>query len=158
MPQREYVPGRVHVAVVSDTALTGPCSYSETRSPFRAVGAQRAATRTSLGGVPFIDFDENAACVLALIGQQRFQCEPTGVEHRLGHVCFHQTGTGDVPDNDQAVFIDQLPTEFMQRIVAPVPNLGVDRPHPGFLPSPLSDGQFPFLISIEATRFQRIAF
>ena len=39
MPERENVPGRIDIAVVSYTALTGPFSYSEARSTFRTVGA-----------------------------------------------------------------------------------------------------------------------
>lgn len=36
----------------------------------------------------------NAACVLAFVGQQRSQCEPTGVEGRLGLFGSRQSQAG----------------------------------------------------------------
>jgi hypothetical protein len=62
MPERKNVPSRIDIAVVSDTALTGPFSYSKTRSTFRTVLA-RAATRTGLGGIGFVDLLENHGSV-----------------------------------------------------------------------------------------------
>jgi len=158
MPCREYVPGRVNIAVVSDTALTGPYPYSKAGSTFRTVIGDSSATRAGLGGVPFIDFEENAACVLAFIGQQRSQCGPTGVEHRLGLFGFRQPRTGHVAHDDQTVVFYQFPAVFVQRIVTPVPDLGVYGPNPVFLPGPLRHRQFLLLVSIEAARFQRFAF
>ena len=142
---------------MSDTALTGPFSYSKACSTFRTVGAHRATTRTGLGGVPFIDFQKHSACVLAFIFQQSFQCRPASVQHRLGHVRLCQPRAGHVPDHDQAVIIHQPPAEFMQRIVPPIADFGVNRLHPLRVSRPLSNAQLLFLIPIEATRFQRLA-
>lgn len=157
MPERENVPGRVLVAVVSDTALTGPFSYSKTRSTFRTVGAQRATTRTGLGGVPFIDFQKYPACVLAFVFQQGFQRGPSRVEHGLGHFGFRQAGAGDVAHNDQPVVINQLPTELVQRILAPVGDLGVDGFDALLVAGALRGSQLLLLITVEATRLQRLA-
>ncbi len=84
MPEREYVPGRVDIAVLSDTALTGPDPYSKACSTFRTVDADSAATRTRLGGVGFIHRLKHDPGASALIGQELFQHRPAGVIHRLG--------------------------------------------------------------------------
>lgn len=86
MPEREYVPGRIDVAVVSDTTLTGPFSYSKASSTFRTVCADSAATRAGLGGVGFIHRVKHDPGASALIGQELFQLRPAGIVHRLGAV------------------------------------------------------------------------
>ncbi len=86
MPEREYVPGRVDVAVVSDTALTGPDSYSKAGASFRAVGADSAAARAGLGGVGFIHRLKHDPGASALIGQELFQLRPASIVDRLGAV------------------------------------------------------------------------
>jgi len=157
MPERENVPGRVNIAVVSDTTLTGPFSYSQTRSTFRTVAGDDSATRASLGGVGFVDFHENAASVLAFIGQLRSQCGPAGVEYRLGQVRFCQPGAGDVAGNDQGVFVHHVPTKFVQRIAPAIADFSVDGPNTLLIPRLLSNGQIFLQIPVEATRFQRLA-
>jgi len=92
MPDRKNVPGRVNVAVVSDTALTGPFSYSKTGSTFRTVGADSAATRAGLGGVRLVDLFKNNACAIAFVFQHGFQHGPARVKHRLCHFGFNQRG------------------------------------------------------------------
>jgi len=76
MPEREYVPGRIKVAAVSDTTLTGPNSYSKPCSTFRTVGAESAATRADLGGVRLINLFKNNACAVAFVCQHCFEHVP----------------------------------------------------------------------------------
>ena len=90
MSEREYVPGRVHIAVVSDTTLTGPFSYSKTSDTFRPAVGQCATTAAGLGGVRLVDYLEHDTCVSAFIVQHRFQLAPAGIEHRLGHGGFNE--------------------------------------------------------------------
>lgn len=56
MLDREYVPGRAGMAVVSDTALTtSPFSYSQTFSTLRTAVGNASIARAGLGGVRFIN-------------------------------------------------------------------------------------------------------
>ena len=65
MPKRENVTCRAYIAVVSDTALTPPFSYSKSCDTFRPAVGQYATTATGLGGVRFVNFPKNLFILVA---------------------------------------------------------------------------------------------
>ncbi len=153
MPGRENVPGRVHVAVVSDTALTaGPFPYSQPIDALRA--AERAAGRTGAGGVRLVHLFEHDACVCALVGQHRLQLAPAGIQHRLGHRGFGKLRGSYIAHDDRAAALDQHPAELVQGIPAPVGDLGVNGPDTGLLARALCNGQCRFQVAVEAAVLQ----
>lgn|SRR3989338_5708352 len=107
MSRREDVPGRVDVAVVSDTTLTGPFSYSKPCDTSRPAVGHCAATATGLGGVRLADFPEHDTCVSALVGQHRFQLAPAGIEHGLGHIGFGEFLRTNIAHHNQIAPLDQ---------------------------------------------------
>ncbi len=149
MPDRENVPRRVNVAVVSDTTLTSPFSYSKAGPTFRTTGRECAAMRTGLGGVRFVDLTKNDACAIALVRQHRFQHAPTGVVHRLGHFGLSQRFGLDVANNDQPAPLHKRGAEFVKCILATVRDLGVDGSRAGFLAGTLGSGQLAFKVAVE---------
>lgn len=74
MPDRENVLGRINItAVVRGTTRTAsPVSYSQTCDTSRPRFGQAATIRTGLGGVRFVNFLKNNACVIALVFQHCF--------------------------------------------------------------------------------------
>jgi len=91
MPERENVLCGIDVAVVGDTApTTSPFPYSKPCDTSRPRVRQLLAARAGLGGVSLANDLENDACVIALVGQHRFQLTPAGVQHRLGHRGFRE--------------------------------------------------------------------
>lgn len=154
MPERENVPCRVDIAVVSDTTLTGPFSYSKPCDTSRPAVGQCAATATGLGGVCLADFPEDDSCVSAFVGQHRFQLAPAGIEHGLGHIGFDEFLRADIAHHNQIAAFDQRAAELVQGILAPVGNPGVDGPDAGFLAGALSNGQGRLQIPVEAGVFK----
>ena len=119
MPHREDGPGRVDVAVVSDTALTAsPLPHSQPIDTLRP--AERATGRSGAGGVRLVDFHEDNACVIAFIFQHCFQLAPAGIEYRLGHGGFNEFGAADIAQNNQCIVVHQLTAELMQVVVTAV--------------------------------------
>ena len=154
MPERENIPGRVHVAVVSDTALTDPFPYSKPCDTSRPAGGQCTATATGLGGVRLVHDPEDDACVRAFVGQHRFQLTPAGIEHRLGHPGSDEFLRADIAPDDHVAALDQRAAEFVQGILAPVGYLGVDCPHPSFLARTLGAGQLGLQVAVETAILQ----
>jgi hypothetical protein len=105
MPERKNILCRVNIAVVSNTALTSPFSYSQAYSTFRTVLA-RAATRAGLGGVSFVDDFKNYASVSAFIFQHCFQGRPASIQNRLGHLGFDQFLTTYVTNENCRISIN----------------------------------------------------
>lgn len=70
MPEREYVLGSVHVAVVTYTTVTtSPFSYSKSCDTSRPRLRKSSTRRTGLGSVPLINNLKDYACVSAFVGQ-----------------------------------------------------------------------------------------
>ncbi len=154
MPERENVPGRVHVAVVSDTALTDPFPYSKPCDTSRPAVGQCTATATGLGGVRLVHNPEGDACVRAFVGQHRFQLAPAGIEHRLGHLGFDEFLRADIAHDDRVAALDQRAAEFVQGILAPVGYFGVEGPYASLLARTLGAGQPGFQVAVETAILQ----
>ncbi len=156
MPERENVPGRVHVAVVSDTALTDPFPYSKPCDTSRPAGGQCTATATGLGGVRLVHYPEDDACVRAFVGQHRFQLTPAGIEHRLGHGGSDEFLRADIAHDDHVAALDQRAAEFVQGILAPIGDLRVDGPHTSLLAGTLGFRQPGLQVAVETAVLQSL--
>ena len=122
-----------------------PPSYSKTFPAFRAGTA--VAHAAGLGGKRFIDFLEPYACVSAFIRQHGSKRTPPRIGHRLGLLGLCERGGIDVTDEDCTVGLDQSGAQFVQEILAPICDLGVNRSGsvsmPGALRARYTDIQIP---------------
>lgn len=92
--------------------------------------------------------------MIALAFQHRLELAPASVQHRLGHAGLREFRGAGIAHIDFAVLIHQPTREFVQCVLAPILDLGVDRLPPALVASPLGGGQLVYEIVVEATILQ----
>ena len=124
MSHTEYVHCGVYVAVMNRVAFAAhPFSNPKTLSTFWA--AYRTATGTGLGCEVFRDLTVHHLPRNRFISKKVAERGPTGIIDRFGQVRFCQFGTADIPYHDQLAFLSQPMRFLMQKILAPIRNLGL---------------------------------
>src|SRR5579863_8235804 len=126
MSRREDIVSCIDVTIMDRSAHSAlPSSYSKI---FPALRAGTAVTHAAgLGGKRFIDFRKPHACVSALVQQHGSKCAPARIEHRLGQSGLCESGGIYVADEDRTVGLHQTGAQFVQEILSPIRDLGMNR-------------------------------
>lgn len=96
--------------------------------PFPALRARPGATgRTGLCGVGFIDNFHPTAGAFAFVLQLGFELTPARIEDGLAVPCCSLPGCAHVADEYRPVVIDQGGGEFVQGVLALIPDFGANR-------------------------------
>src|SRR6266404_4855415 len=126
MSRREDIVSCIDVTITDRSAHSAlPSPYSKIFPAFRAGAAFTHAA--GLGGKRFIDLLEPHACVSAFIQQHGSECAPARIEHRLGQSGLSQSGGIHVADEQSTVGLDQAGAQFVQEILSPICDLGMNR-------------------------------
>ena len=143
-----------------DVTIMDRSAHSALPSPyskiFPAFGAGAAVTHAAgLAGKRFIDFSKPHACVSAFVRQHGSKCAPTRIEHRLGLSGLGESGGIHVADEESPVGLHQTGAEFMQEILSPIGDLGVNRSGSLSMPGALRDSQRGFQVAVKALGLDR---
>jgi hypothetical protein len=154
MSRREDIVSCIDVTIVNRSAYGAlPSSYSKIFPAFRASAAVTHAA--GLGGKRFIDFGKPHACVSAFVQQHGSKCAPTGIEHGLGLSSLCKSGGIHVADEDRTVGPDQSGAQFVQEVLSPICDLGVNRARSVSMTGALCAGQRGFQVAVKALGFDR---
>ena len=154
MSRREDIVSCIDVTIVNRSAHSAlPSSYSKIFPAFRASAAFTHAA--GLGGKRFIDFGKPHACVSAFVQQHGSKCAPTGIEHRLGLSSLCKSRGIYVADEDRTVRLDQAGAQLVQKIFAPIRDLGVNRAGSVSMAAALCAGQYGFQVAVKAISLDR---
>ena len=124
----ENVYRSIDIAIMCTTANTTlPLSYSKVCDTFRPRIGHGAAIRTDLGRKAFVDFLEPRAMLNSLVRQLMSEARPARIQDRLGHAGPGESGGGNIADRDIVELPDNAVRELVQKIVATVRYLRVNR-------------------------------
>lgn len=127
---------------MNTTPITYPFSYSEACPTFRTAVGYRPTTRTNLGGIRFVDFFVENACLLALVFQHSLETVPARVMRGLGIFGFYHRGAGHIANIDCRGFSSYLIRRLVECVSATISDLCVNRFHTLFVTGSLSLGKF----------------
>ena len=152
MPQSENVQCGVDVAVENRAALTAhPFSNPKTLSAFRT--AHRAAVGTGLGCEAFRHFTVHHLPRYRFVFKKVAEDRPSGVIDGFSHLRFGQFGAGNSADHDQFTGFRQPVSGFMQKVLTPVSDPGMEIPCLAGTALTLMFSKLLLLVAIPARRF-----
>lgn len=135
MPEGEGDLGDVDAAAMGVTTSTAsPFSRHKSWDTSRLRLPQFLVGQADLCGASLANNLENdAACVIALVGQDGLQLTIAGSQHRLSHLGLREFQRLHIARHNRSAMRYQCAAEFMQCALAKAGNLGVTGPYAGFL-------------------------
>jgi hypothetical protein len=107
-----------------------------------------------LGTVRFVDFQKRSSLPFGLIRELRLEHEPARIHNGFRHPGLRQFGTAHVANNDQTVRFHNLAGEFMNCILPPIFDPGMEGLYLLLVSGSLSDAEFALKFSVGATRLK----